>query len=334
MVLTLLLTLAAAAPAYADLAALEAAARQEREITWYTAHYPTEVAELIGRAFTTKHPGITTNVVRVTSQVAYQRLVQDLSKGVPQCDVFSSADIGHYVVLSRQNRFARYEPENEAQLSPAFQHFDKARTFYPTSMNLVFLAYNTNRVKPDQAPRRWSDLLDPKWKGQIALGHPGFSGAVGTWTVALAKLYGWSYFEKLEQNRPLIGRSINDTTTMLNAGERSVAHTTGALIESAARGNPLGFNFAEDGTVAVINASAILANAPHPNAARLFLEFLLGREHAEISMKYGREPIRPDVQPAAGVKPLAELKILPQTPEELAEAVPAAIEHWRDIFGN
>jgi iron(III) transport system substrate-binding protein len=121
---------------------------------------------------------------------------------------------------------------------------------------------------------------------------------------------------------------------MLNAGERSVAHVTGAAIESAARGNPIGYAYAEDGTVVVLNASAVMVNAPHPSAARLFLEFLLGPEHAEISMVYGREPIRPDVTPAPGVKRISELKLLPQTPEELAERIPQAIERWRDIFGN
>lgn len=321
-------------PARADLKALEAVARQEGEVTWYTSHLPTEAAELAGRTFTAAHPGIRVNVVRATSQVVFQRLGQDLAKGLAQCDVFSSADIGHYVVLSRQQRFARYEPENEAALAPEFQRLDAGRRYFPTSMNLVFITYNTNRVKPEQAPKRWTDFLDPKWKGQIALGHPGFSGAVGTWTVALSKLYGWEFFERLEKNRPLLGRSINDTTTMLNAGERSIAHATGFALESAARGNPIGFGYAADGTVAVLNASAILANAPHPNAARLFLEFLLGREHAELAHKYGREPIRPDVPPAPGVKPLAALKVLNPTPDELAEGIPAAVERWRDIFGN
>ncbi|MBV8168459.1 MAG: extracellular solute-binding protein [Alphaproteobacteria bacterium] len=334
LLLAVLMAGVLALPARADLKALAAAADKEGQVTWYTSHYPTEVTEQIGRAFTAKHPGVKANVIRVTSQVAYQRLTQDIAKGVPQCDVFSSADIGHYVILSKQGRFATYEPENERQLSPEFQNFDAARTYYPTSMNLVFLAWNTKKVTQEQAPKRWSDLLDPKWKGQISLGHPGFSGAVGTWTSALVKLYGWDFFEKLEKNRPLVGRSINDTTTMLNAGERSVAHVTGAAIESAARGNPIGYGYAEDGTVVVLNASAVMANAPHPNAARLFLEFLLGPEHAEISMIYGREPIRPDVTPAPGVKRVSELKILPQTPEELAERIPQAIERWRDIFGN
>ena len=329
-----LLAVLAAAPARADLKALKEAARKEGQVTWYTAHFPTEVAEQVGRRFTAKYPGVQASVVRATSQVVYQRLTQDLSKGVAQCDVFSSADIGHYVTLGRQQRWARYEPVNESGLAPEFQGFDKARSYYPTSMNLIFISYNTNKVKPEQAPKVWTDFLDPKWKGQISLGHPGFSGAVGTWSVALSKLYGWSFFEKLEKNRPLVGRSINDTTTMLNAGERSIAHATGFAIESGARGNPIAVNYAADGTVAVLNASAILANAPHPNAARLLLEFLMDREAGEVASKYGREPIRPDVAPAPGMKPLSALKVIRQAPEDLAKGIPEAIERWRDIFGN
>ena len=75
-------------------------------------------------------------------------------------------------------------------------------------------------MKEADAPKNWTDLLDPKWKDKIALGHPGFSGYVGTWVVTLRKLYGWDFFEKLAKNNPQVGRSINDTVTMLNAGER------------------------------------------------------------------------------------------------------------------
>ena len=78
-------------------------------------------------------------------------------------------------------------------------------------------------MKEADAPKNWTDLLDPKWKDKIALGHPGFSGYVGTWAVTLRKLYGWDFFEKLAKNNPQVGRSINDTVTMLNAGESVVA---------------------------------------------------------------------------------------------------------------
>ena len=56
----------------------------------------------------------------------------------------------------------------------------------------------------------------------------------------MKKLYGWKYFEQLEKNKPQIGRSINDTVTALNAGERQVAAgADGSTLFSAARGNPL-----------------------------------------------------------------------------------------------
>lgn len=323
------------AAAHADMAAIEAAARKEGAVTWYTAQYGAEIAEEVGRAFTAKYPGITVNVTRTSAQIAFQRLSQDIREGVAQCDVFSSTDLGHDVALKKQNRLAHYDAENEAKLSPLFQGFDKDHTFYPTVAGLVFLAYNSNKVKPDQAPKNWTDLLDPKWKGQIATGHPGFSGTMGTLVVGWHKLYGWEFLDKLEKNKPLIGRSINDTVTMLNSGERAIAAgASGTVIESAARGNPVAVVYPPDGMVLLISPSGILANAPHPNAARLFLEFLLGPEHAEISVRAGREPLRPEVPSGPGVKPLSEIKLIKLTSEEITEGIPEAIERWRDVFGN
>ena len=69
----------------------------------------------------------------------------------------------------------------------------------------------------------WTDLLDPKWKGQIALPHPAFSGCGGVWALGLRKLYGWEYFEKLAKNNPRIGRSFGDPVTLMTAGECKVA---------------------------------------------------------------------------------------------------------------
>src|SRR5262249_23497251 len=114
---------------------------------------------------------------------------------------------------------------------------------------------------------KWQDLLDIKWKGKVSTGHPGFSGYVGTWVLMMKNLYGWSYFEKLEQNKPQIGRSINDTVTALNAGERQVAAgADGSTLFSAARGNPLAVSYPSDGSVLIIAPSAIVKGTKHPNA--------------------------------------------------------------------
>ncbi len=74
-------------------------------------------------------------------------------------------------------------------------------------------------MKAEDAPKKWQDLLDIKWKGKVSTGHPGFSGYVGTWVLTMKSSTAGSYFDKLEKNKPQIGRSINDTVTALNAGE-------------------------------------------------------------------------------------------------------------------
>src|SRR5258708_24491895 len=212
----------APAAAHADMKALEEAAKKEGELTWYTAHYTSEGAEELGAEFT-KMYGIKVNVVRTTAQVAYQRLLQDLKNNQVACDVFSSTDVGHDVRLKAEGKFEKYIPETASKILPEFQNFDPDGYYHTTSAGLVVITYNTSKVKPEDAPKKWTDLLDFKWKGKVSTGHPGFSGYVGTWVLMMKKLYGWDYFENLEKNKPQIGRSINDTVTALNAGERQVA---------------------------------------------------------------------------------------------------------------
>ena len=320
--------------ARADLAALEQAARREGALTWYIAQVDGETAELMGRAFTARYPGITVTVIRTTGQVAYERLMQDLKNNAPQCDVFSSTDIAHYPALIKRNALAHFEPENAAALAPAFQGMGETGLYYPTTASLQLLVYNTRKVKPEDAPKAWTDLLDAKWKNQACSGHPAFSGYVGIWALALNRLYGWQYFEKLAANRPLIGRSGLDPYTNLNAGERTVgaAPLFGALLNQD-KGNPIGYQYPTDGAVLLIGPAAVMANAPHPNAGRLFMEWLLGQEFARICVSTGTDPVRADVTLRPGVKPNSELKLLRLTTQEIATGVPDMIERWRDTFG-
>ncbi len=319
----------------ADLAALEAAARKEGAVTWYIAQIDTETAEAAGRAFSQRYPGIAVTVMRTTGQVAYQRLQQDLKNNSPQCDVFSSTDVAHYPALIKQGALARYEPQNAAGLAPAFRDFGEPGFYYPTNATVYGLIYNTKSVPVADAPKAWTDMLDPRWKGQIALGHPAFSGYFGYWTLAMTKTYGWSFFEKLERNKPLIGRSGLDPLTNLNAGESRIGNCplNGALLQ-ADKGNPIAFAYAADGTVLCIGPAAIMANAPHPNAARLWMEWLLSPEGARFNVETRMDPVRDDVPMRGGMRQISDLKLIPLTVAEIAKGVPDIIERWRDTFGS
>ena len=320
--------------ARADMKALEEAAKKEGELTWYTSHYASEGAEELGAGFT-KMYGIKVNVVRVTAQVAYQRVQQDIKNNQVICDVFSSTDLGHFVRLKAEGRLEKYVPENTPKIDEAFRNFDTDGYFHTTSAGQVVISYNSSKVKAEDAPKSWTDLLDPKWKSKVSTGHPGFSGYVGTWVLMMKKVYGWDYFDKLEKNKPQIGRSINDTVTALNSGERLVAAgADGSTLFSAARGNPLAVNYPTDGSVLIIAPSGIMKGTKHLNAAKLFMEYLYSIEASEINVHNFGIPMRDEVAPAKGAMPISKVKILKPTIAEADKGIPEVIEQWRDTFGN
>jgi len=304
-------------------------------VTWYTAQMSGEAAEDMGRIFTSRYPGISVTVIRTTGQVAYQRVLQELKNNAPQCDVFCSTDISHYPVLKARGALARYTPQNAAALAPPFLGLGDLDYYIPVTASLQIMVYHTKNVKPEDVPKNWTDLLDPKWKNRVALGHPAFSGYFGQWVLAMRRLYGWEFFEKLAKQNPRIGRSGNDPIAMLNAGESLIG--TGPVstaVQNIEKGNPIGFVYPADGTLLCFGPAAVMAAAPHPNAARLLLEWLLSEDYARACVKWHLEPVRVDAPQMQGTKRLAELKLIRFTPEEIGKGIPEVIEAWRDTFGS
>src|ERR1700716_2375019 len=197
----------------------DAAKKESGELTWYTAHSDDITAQAMGRSFESFYPAIKVNVLRTTAQVAYQRITQEIKASAIQCDVLSSTDLGHSVELKAKGAFEKYIPENSSKVLDIYKGHDPDGFYFVTSAGMIGIGYNTAKVREADAPKNWTDLLDPKWKDNIALGHPGFSGYVGTWALTLRNQYGWEFFEKLAKNNPRGGRSINHPVTTLNAGD-------------------------------------------------------------------------------------------------------------------
>jgi iron(III) transport system substrate-binding protein len=311
------------------------AAKKEKELTIYTAHYNTEEAARLCAAFEKKYPGIKCNFVRTTAQVAFQRLQQDIDAKTSVASVFSSTDVSHYPDLKKRGLLQAYKPHNVAEMVDSLKQYNDKDGFYNvTAAALMLISYNTSMVAEKDAPRNWPDLLDPKWKGKVSIGHPAFSGYVGTWVVLMRKLYGWEYFEKLEKNQPQIGRSVNDTVTMLNSKERAVAAGPEATtLLSRDKGNPLAVVYPTDGALLMVSPSGIPKNAPSPNAAKLYMEFLLSKEAGEVQVQTHSLSVVKGVKPAPGAKPLEAIKVVRPSEEEIAKGIPEVKEKFRDTFG-
>ncbi len=154
------------------------AAKKEKPVTVYTAHYNTETAQNLCNAFEKKYPGLKCNFVRTTAQVAYQRFQQDVQANAPVASVFSSTDVSHYPDLKKRGLLIQYKPHNlDVVVDSLKQYSDKDDYYHVTAAALMALCYNTSLVAEKDAPRNWTDLLDPKWKDKVSIGHPAYSAA-------------------------------------------------------------------------------------------------------------------------------------------------------------
>jgi len=309
---------------------LYAEAKKEGKVVWWTSHYALSAAEAVKSAFVAKYPGVQVEFIRQTAQVIYQRLSQNLKARVREVDVFASTDEAHYLTLKSQGALAVYTPPGIVDAPKPFQDMDPDHTYHLGALGFVLINYRSNLEKP---PQKWTDLLDARWNEKITLGHPGFSGYVGNWVVALWDKYGWDYFTKMAKNKPKIARSIFDTVTDIVGNERQVgAGPDNQSLESKSKGNPIDILFPADDAILIASPVAIMKDAPHPNAAKLFENFFYSREYSQTVAKTFNYPLRSDVPPPSGA-PLDKVKWYRNKADRLEKALPDAIAKWRETFG-
>ena len=199
---------AAAPPPTGVTPALVEAARKEGKLSYYCA-LELNVGERLARTFEAKYPGIAVRVERSGAERIFQRIAQEQGSGINAVDVANSTDPAHYLDWKTRDWLAPYVPEDVAKHFPA-DHVDPDGMYATSCGWIEAIGYNSNLVKREDAPKSYADLLDPKWQGKIVKAHPGYSGAIMTATSVLARELGWSYFEKLAQQRVLQVQSAAD----------------------------------------------------------------------------------------------------------------------------
>src|SRR3954462_7321796 len=156
---------AEAPPAEAITPQLIEAAKKEGKVVWYTS-IDLSVSEKIGAAFKGKF-GIDVRAERTGAERVFQRIGQEYASNVHAVDVANSSDAAHLLAWKRQGILQPYLPEDVAKYYKP-EHRDADGTWAAFRATLSPVAYNTKLVKPEEAPKSFKDLLDPKWKGKIA----------------------------------------------------------------------------------------------------------------------------------------------------------------------
>ena len=314
--------------------AMVAAAAKEGKVVWYTA-VDVKVAEALAKVFRAEYPNINIEVERSGSERVFQRINQEYQSGIKNVDVVNSSDSSHFIFWKQQKWLAPHTPP-DVKRYPA--QFKDPEGYYATwRATLSVMGYNTKLVEAKDAPAGYLDLLDPKWKGKLVKAHPGYSGTSLTGTFAITKLLGWDYLEKLSRQGVQQLQSTTASPKSIASGERAVmvdGNEYNMFIEIDAK-SPVRIIYPVEGTPFVTSPTAVFADAPHPNAARVLQNFLYTARIQQMTVDDGgTRSAHPDVKEPPGRTALSQIKLLPDDPAAMLPQIADIKKRYTALFGN
>jgi iron(III) transport system substrate-binding protein len=311
---------------------LIAAAKQEGKLVFYTG-IDLKVAESLAKRFEAQY-GIKVQVERTGSERVFQRIQQERSSKIYAVDVLDGSDQALFITWKREGILEPYVPEDVAKWPAEVR--DPDGMYVATRYTLMPIGYNTNLVKPEDAPKSFADLLDPKWSGKIVKAHPGYSGGIVTSTFQTARVLGWEYFQKLGKQKVMQIQSSTEPPKKLALGERAVAADGLEYMHLTLQdgGAPIAIVYPTEGTPVIPGCSAIAKNAPHPNAAKLFMSFMASRDTQQfLADAAGLRSYHPDVTLKAGRVPLSQIKTMAPDAEAQEKATEDIKQKYTAAFG-
>src|SRR3954469_10827395 len=176
----------AAAPAAVSITPdlVEAAKKEGKVILYSSMDLP--VGEKLGKAFEAQYPGIAVQIERSGSERLFQRVAQEFSSNIHAADLINSSDASHFIPWKKSGWLAPFVSEDIVRYFPP-EYRDPDGMFATTRIWLSSIAYNTNLVKPENAPKSFADLLETKGAGKMVKGHPAYSGTIMTATFQMVR---------------------------------------------------------------------------------------------------------------------------------------------------
>jgi iron(III) transport system substrate-binding protein len=296
---------------------LEAGARREGSILLYTTG--TQTRPLLER-FQQKYPYLKIELVRAGSTDVARKVLEEYQAGYEKVDAFELAT--HGLVVPRDENILQPFGSPELAAYPP-DAIEPKRNWAVVRESYTGIGLNTKLLAPDKAPKTYADLLDPQWKGRMALS--GSSTTPINWVGAMVIIQGVDFVRKLgAQNIRVYNITGRALANLMVSGEVMLSPTiyNSHVAESAGKGAPLAWF--SPGLVPVTDSGvAIARKAPHPHAAMLLIDFLMSKEGAMLWEQIGYDSPRRDM--AAG-QPVQKL-YLTNRPNFLGE-----YDNWAKLY--
>jgi ABC-type Fe3+ transport system substrate-binding protein len=285
---------------------LYAKAKDEKTLVLYTGG-PAEPYERMAKDFAQRYPGIDVAVTGGFSNVLDRKIDDQLAAKKLAVDMAVFQTVQDFVRWKKAGVLAPFKPDGYDKIDPRFR--DKDGAFTPTGVVLLSYAYNTKLVSPNDVPKSALDFLKPQFAGKLVTAYPADDDATLYAFDTIVRKYGWDYMKKYMAQKPSfieghlgVLRSVADGSNAVTFD--STSSTTGALKKS---GQPIEFAFPTVDVMPTFFITAgIFKDAPHPNAARLFLDWYMAKEQQS---RLGSYSSRTDVDPPPGLQPLSAYRI-------------------------
>jgi iron(III) transport system substrate-binding protein len=324
MLLLFLTPLAYAAPPAAAQKAVSDKAKAEGKVSFYA---NITAVEPIVQDFTKRY-GVKAEYTRISTSKFVATAITEFRAGKFQADVVQ-APMPILDILRDKGMLAAYRSPAAATYPEWTRKDEKIQVF---GIEYVSYLYNKELVKPADVPRRYEDIAQPKWRGKIVMADPSTHATTISWLLALKEQIfksddTWMKFLKgLAANKPMFVTSFGPTPAPVESGEKLLAISMPKYIVTKAPA-PLDWARLEgQPLMGSPRGIAIAASAPHPEAARLFVDYWLSGDSMKIMAdKVGEYVLHPGIFPP--IPGIDKAKVVP-----IRELTDEEIKHWGGVF--
>ena len=313
-----------------------AKAEQEGEFLFYT-HDSEPAAAGIIDAFGKDFPKIKGKYIRAQNGSLFSRTLAERSAGRFTVDVIQFSEPATAIDFQKRGGYSRYVSPQSEFYAP--EHLSNpVGDYFWIGVTFAGIAYNTDKVKPADAPKTWKDILNPLWLNGVNVKQSNSGMQFVQW-YELRKLYGDSFWKDFAKLRPRGFDSRVQLFDRLAKGDDKIcalAEYTGYLLHKE-KGAPIAFVAPADGLPAAPLVNGIADKAPHPEAARLFLDWLMsnrGQSHYQNNPYLYYGSLRKDAAPMPGGTRLKDFKLLSPTDMDAYMATRDAFnKEWNGMLG-
>jgi iron(III) transport system substrate-binding protein len=274
-----------------DITAKIDGAKKEGQIILYT--NASGIAPLIKR-FQEKYPFLKVEPLRTGAPKLLNRVLTEHKAGSLKADLIETEGLTSYLMMKR-GLYAKYiSPESKVFPSGAK---DPDGMWTNAHSNYKIVAYNTRLVPPAELPKSYDDLTQPKWRGKILMGSNNYEW-FGNMLQIMGEEKGMNLMGRLSQQNLMLREGNSLILQLLLAGEGfvAIAANVDSVEELKAKGAPIDWLGLEP-TISRLHPIALARSAQHPNAAKLYIDFILSKETQElITKEFIGISDRPDVK--------------------------------------